>query len=616
MPHVLLIALGPIQDFIFSARKCRDLWFGSWLLSELSKATALGVAEECGLEALVFPGVSHLNELAGGPSSTSVANKIVARLPEGKDPADVAEKAQAVMKARLEELRDEAFSKIERLPYFLKDPAQAQIGDLIEFIWASAPEHGEDGYKVARQRAEQLLAARKNTRMWSKVSWGAPVPKSAIDGERESVLHEDLFDGVKEKKLTPEEVRVRYGVGPAERLCGVGLLKRHGRRAQMPDRRFQYTHRFLSTGHLAAWPLFKRTENTFDPLLLDAWQGYQQTLRRFGVPLEEQLIVQGPGWKSPIFGAFDGSLLFESRLPDLFEEVTDPERRKAGIRAAREALSCVLKAVGVTTPLPYYAILQADGDHMGKAIERQENARKHRALSKQLDVFAQGVRSTVEQMGGELIYSGGDDVLAFVPLHDVVACARTLAESFAEALKDFRTDQTDENPTLSVGIAISHFLDPLSGALRLARRAEALAKVRRSSLAVIVDKRSGPPVEVTGPWGDLDQDLDGFVKMHRLDLVPDGAAYELRDLTRLLDGATGTERENLAELVRKEAARILRRKQPQHGAEAAIKKEILDEILAALGRCEIREVANRLIVARLLAQAQDEAQLPIAGDNS
>ncbi|HTQ79571.1 MAG TPA: type III-B CRISPR-associated protein Cas10/Cmr2, partial [Thermoanaerobaculia bacterium] len=40
MAQILLITLGPVQDFIAAARRCRDLWFGSWLLSELSKATA------------------------------------------------------------------------------------------------------------------------------------------------------------------------------------------------------------------------------------------------------------------------------------------------------------------------------------------------------------------------------------------------------------------------------------------------------------------------------------------------------------------------------------------------------------------------------------------------
>jgi len=35
MEHILLFSIGPIQDFIASARRSRDLWFGSWMLSEL-----------------------------------------------------------------------------------------------------------------------------------------------------------------------------------------------------------------------------------------------------------------------------------------------------------------------------------------------------------------------------------------------------------------------------------------------------------------------------------------------------------------------------------------------------------------------------------------------------
>jgi hypothetical protein len=38
---LLLITIGPVQEFIAAARRSRDLWFGSWLLSELSKAAAI-----------------------------------------------------------------------------------------------------------------------------------------------------------------------------------------------------------------------------------------------------------------------------------------------------------------------------------------------------------------------------------------------------------------------------------------------------------------------------------------------------------------------------------------------------------------------------------------------
>lgn len=36
--YLMAFAIGPVQEFIASARRSRDLWFGSWLLSEMSSA--------------------------------------------------------------------------------------------------------------------------------------------------------------------------------------------------------------------------------------------------------------------------------------------------------------------------------------------------------------------------------------------------------------------------------------------------------------------------------------------------------------------------------------------------------------------------------------------------
>lgn len=610
MGHVLIVTLGPIQDFIAAARRTRDLWFGSWLLSELSKATARAMAEDCGLNALVFPGISKPGELDPG-TLTSVANKIVIRVPEGKDPAAVASRGEEGMKKRLEKLRDQAFDKIDS-EYFLRPTAAAQVADLIEYSWVSAREMDSNGYSAARRQAEELLAARKNTRLWSAVPWGAEVPKSSIDGERESVLHEELFDRVvKKKDLTPEQVRVRYGVGSTERLCGVGLLKRHGIRE-----RSRYDHRFLSTGHLAAWPLYHRLNKLPpDSELEAAWKKYLETLARGGIVLKEQEIVQGEGRKHlSLFGRYDGSLLFENRLAELFEEITDTGDREAALHDARNDLADFLKKIGISTPLPYYAILVADGDRMGKAIERQETFEEHQKLSRALDQFAQEVRTIVEgNHAGELVYSGGDDVLAFVPLHRAVECARNLAAAFQKHLADYPVDEKGNLPTLSAGIGVSHFMEPLRRALWTAREAEKLAKEKRNSLAVIVDKRSGPPVKVTGPWGTLDQRLDDYASLHRNDQVPDGAAYELRELGRLLDNVDGDQKANLKELVRAEAERILKRKQPAHGDEEKIDPEVLARLVQDLNTLPLEKIANGLIVARLLAQAAEEFQPTPAG---
>src|SRR5690606_5177224 len=96
--HLLLITLGPVQDFIAQARRTRDLWYGSHLLSELSRAAARALVEE-GAH-LIFPalGSSHpeleechepLREGTGEPP-LNVANKLLAEVPGHVDPAELA----------------------------------------------------------------------------------------------------------------------------------------------------------------------------------------------------------------------------------------------------------------------------------------------------------------------------------------------------------------------------------------------------------------------------------------------------------------------------------------------------------------------------------------------
>jgi CRISPR-associated protein Cmr2 len=617
MPHVLVFALGPVQDFIAAARRCRDLWFSSWLVSELSKAAARALAGEAGLENLIFPGVQNADRLDPGSAKT-VANKIVARLPEGLDPKAVAGLAEEAARQRLRDLRDPRDGAFGRIQDTLGgggqvhwETARAQVEELPEIAWAFAPERDGD-YRTARRTAEELLAARKTTLLWGPVPWGQDgVPKSSLDGQRESVLDEALFDGVRTGAWSAEEVRRGYGVGPAERLCGVGLLKRHGTRKGS-----RFEHQFLSTSHLAAWPTLERLEKALPgtPGLRTAWEVYRDELVSLGADLGD---CQVPRTHShAVLGPYDGQLLFESGLLDLFEGVPEPARR-GRLEGARRALGAFRRAAGLGEPLPYYAVLMADGDRMGRALERQPSADAHRDISIYLDRFAQLAGGVVEKdHGGELIYAGGDDVLAFVPVHRALACARALVKSFDETIRASPAGRDGEPPTLSVGLGISHFLEPLSHALALARRAEKKAKVERNSLAVFLDKRSGAPVEVWGRWGTVDNDLADFAVLHLHDWLPDGAAFELRELARLLDGIRPDDPAlaPLTKLVCREAERILRRKQPAHGAEQELAGIVLDELLERLKTgTSVAALADRLIVARLLAQAELEAALPPAG---
>lgn len=54
-PAFLLLTIGPVQEFIATARKTQDLWAGSYLLSYLSWIAMKVVVEEFGPDSLIFP---------------------------------------------------------------------------------------------------------------------------------------------------------------------------------------------------------------------------------------------------------------------------------------------------------------------------------------------------------------------------------------------------------------------------------------------------------------------------------------------------------------------------------------------------------------------------------
>ncbi len=94
--HLLAIAVGPVQGFIAAARRTRDLWFGSHLLSEISKAAAKSVHDDGGR--LVFPAPEDPADLERD-SPLIVANVILAELREA-DPKTIAAHAKEAAKNR------------------------------------------------------------------------------------------------------------------------------------------------------------------------------------------------------------------------------------------------------------------------------------------------------------------------------------------------------------------------------------------------------------------------------------------------------------------------------------------------------------------------------------
>lgn len=252
MSTLLLVGLGPIQDFIASARRCQDLWFGSRLLSELARAAAREMAKRTGSESLIFP-ASIGDDNDDASSRPAVANKILVCVPETQAARDVADVGREAMRKELLDLANDAFEPLSNSAHFDRHRADAQLDDLMEYNWVAVPCE-RDGYRAARDRAEKLLAARKNTRTWNAVgAWAGDGPKSSLDGLRESVLDESLFADVHARRMTAQSLRSRFHVKKAERLCGVGLLKRIG--AEVDDLGGRHRPAFHSTSHVASTPV-------------------------------------------------------------------------------------------------------------------------------------------------------------------------------------------------------------------------------------------------------------------------------------------------------------------------------------------------------------------------
>jgi CRISPR-associated protein Cmr2 len=229
---------------------------------------------------------------------------------------------------------------------------------------------------------------------------------------------------------------------------------------------------------------------------------------------------------------------------------------------------------------------------MGDVIRGKSTPSAHRNLSKQLDGFARSARGIVEEHDGCLIYSGGDDVLAFLSLHRAIECAHALARRFAEQ---------PPRATLSAGLAIVHYLEPMGAALDVAREAEKTAKrlPGKDALAIALDRRSGGTTLVCEHWEPLAPRLLKLWALHEAEAIPDGAAHEIAALSQLAGAELGPAR-------RSEALRILRRKRARRGKEGIaqetlewIEKQLGDDP-AALGR----EIAIAALIAKAKAQAE------------
>jgi len=617
-----------VQGFIASARRSRDLWFGSWMLSELSKTAARTLAARHGLSALVFPAPATADELNAN-SALKVANKILAVIEGELD--DTPLQVEQAIRAQLATIAKGAFDRAAAYGdhAFRRTDAEAQVHDLPEIYWVAFPYTHEREYCQARAYLEALMAARKNTRHFAQpVAWARMTPKSSLDGQRESVIDETLYaqaarlgeaGGMAAQRLY-RDFRARR----AERLSGVDLMKRLG--SADPTSSAPATEStaasatepvaaFPSTSHVAALPIIECLRRTTEKnaRIPDYAKTYALTLKTYLHTVERA----SARFATPVLDGYDGSILYESRLRE------DDYLTDAGFHAVQSARRQFLKdGLGASVePSPYYMLLQGDGDRMGSVIDALRTPQAHRAFSQTLSHFSGLVRGVVEAFGGALVYAGGDDVLAFLPLDTGLTCARTIADIFRSLLGGF-SDAEDKHPTFSAGLVIAHHLEALSQTLRLVQDAEKTAKrvEGKNALAITLSKRSGVDRTIAGHWDALTPALESFIVLVQEEQVPAGAAYDLHSLAVRLDANADPA---CLPIQATEVRRILERKRGQHGVrplrdQPTLIADLLTHLSLSrstltpgapapsdpLPQDAVKQFADALVIADLLADAQ------------
>lgn len=149
----------------------------------------------------------------------------------------------------------------------------------------------------------------------------------------------------------------------------------------------------------------------------------------------------------------------------------------------------------------YFAILSMDGDNMGSWFN-SNTAEEAGKVSEALATFSRHVvPEVVRKAEGYLVYAGGDDVLAFLPVDKALQVANELRQKFGMKGSGL------QGATASVGLVIGHKKAPLQLLLQEAKKLENLAKSyvykeqnqQKNALAIGVHTRSEKH-ETVVPW--------------------------------------------------------------------------------------------------------------------
>ncbi len=538
----LLFQIGPVQDFIECARSTRDCWSGSYILSWLMSKALLAASMEIGPDNVIFPA------LRGQPFFDLAMKDVYSgiRLDSGKNlwtyvSSSICGKGS---KLRIPNLPNRFLmlvpqNQAEKLAVLAENAICSEWRNIADYAWKKFTEISDMDLQLWKKRWDDQIDKFLHIH-WQTMDWDAALKNEELTRIAVQV---------------PEQERdLRYfssSVGnPALSSIGNTWNPQYSRVAKA----FAARHILRD---------FAQVDREKDSRLAgapkDALSGVESVI---GPEELWEKLKKGSG--TSLFksneGPYGAITIVKRLFPEYLKTVSPELNFDSAIRSTKE----------IAGERKYFAILAMDGDEIGKRLSGKKAKRFKDSLAREAREYFDHLKGTdfdtflrpmspsahaqfseclsnfalhlvepvIRSFDGQLIYAGGDDVLAMLPAGNALAAAYTLRCMFRgekpELLNHIKglDSQTaafqatgirvehegwvtipsgkeslplmvpGTESDVSCGIAIAHHSFPLQRAIHEARAAEKRAKTGygRAAFAMSLLKRSGEIVQWGSKW--------------------------------------------------------------------------------------------------------------------
>lgn len=495
--YLFLFTIGPVKSFISNSRKAQDLFAGSAILSYLCEKAIKKAIELFEPVDIITPDMD----------STSPPNRFVAEVSGTRGQLkDIATEIETYIRKKFKQIPDKVFKRSFTKPNGFDE----QLDDFLKIEWLFYPlENDKEAYKRAYKQLFVELAAIKNTKTFAQLNYqgkmGEGGRKCSVDGEYNLKTyrlgkHENKLNILKRKLFVPDaevniidfvdETRIKiWEVQDGEGLSAISFCKRIF---------LANPHKFPSTVRISLMDLLYKMKDC------DELKNY---LKKIGLDPRSRDQM----WLTHS----DDQLLFKDNIKQIFGKYENVQSKSCveaqeQHRKLQEKISAIEKEKNIKIPFTkYYAMVMFDGDNMGNWLlgdnlkEETDLKSYHKEFTKCVASFATEMNKLSEPKG-VTVFAGGEDFMGFVNIHHLFDTLNFIKNKYDELInqplsKYFKDDK--EKMTISIGVVIAHYKQPLGMVLQKTHEMIDLAKESgRNRFAIGVMKHSGSRLECTFPW--------------------------------------------------------------------------------------------------------------------